>query len=70
MRTRGKNKPTVYRAGKRGQPNRDWIYFCIRFVESGPSFLDQSQGEVKQKQSNLEILLNAQLKIAPTKRIG
>ena len=64
MRTQSKTDPNALSAGKRGRPSLDWFWFCILLVErEGASFMDQSPHEVKQKQSNPELVstLNGKL---------
>lgn len=52
MKTQNKNNQTAKSAEKRGRPIRGLVSHLIGW-ESGASFLDQSQNEVKQKQSNV-----------------
>ena len=61
MGTQNKKKnelpKTRENAGKRGQPSRDWrLVLYLIGGEIGASFLNQSQGKVKQNQNNPGLL--------------
>ena len=54
-------------AGKRGKTRvtKAWLVLVLHLIggKGGASFLDQSQGEIKQKQSNLQLLTTYYLKL-------